>query len=121
MAKKAAKAYVPDRGDLVWIDPDPVRSHEQGRHRPALVLTPKGYNAKSRLMIACFCTARIKGRPFEVALPDGETAVLADQVRTLAWAERDARFHEKAPPQVLETVLMLLDELFRGADQRPAR
>ena len=36
----------PDRGDIVWLDFDPRRGHEQRGHRPAIVLSPKSYNAK---------------------------------------------------------------------------
>jgi mRNA interferase MazF len=59
---------VPDAGDLVWLTFDP--DEERGR-RPALILSPRGYNAKARLAIACPIASQVKGYPFEVPLPAG--------------------------------------------------
>jgi len=38
------RAYVPKPGDVVWLQFDPQAGHEQGGHRPALVLSPERYN-----------------------------------------------------------------------------
>ncbi|MGE0222520.1 MAG: endoribonuclease MazF [Acetobacteraceae bacterium] len=83
--------FVPDAGDLVWLQFDPQAGHEQAGHRPALVLSPATYNAKTGLMICCPLTTRMKGYPFEVRL-SGEraSAVLSDQVRSLDWRARNA-------------------------------
>jgi mRNA interferase MazF len=48
-----ARSYVPDAGDLVWLTFDPQAGHEQRGRRPALILSPRAYNAKARLAIAC--------------------------------------------------------------------
>jgi hypothetical protein len=37
-------AYVPDAGDIVWINFDPQAGHEQAGHRSAVVLSPAAYN-----------------------------------------------------------------------------
>ena len=77
-------AYVPDRGDAVWLDFDPQAGHEQAGRRPAIVLSPAGYNRKVGLAIFCPVTTRIKGYPFEVVIPEGlkiSGAILADQVK----------------------------------------
>ena len=66
-----ARAYVPDAGDLVWLTFDPQAGHEQRGRRPALILSPRAYNAKARLAIACPITSQVKGYPFEVPLPTG--------------------------------------------------
>lgn len=47
------RPYVPDAGDLVWLTFDPQAGHEQGGRRPALILSPREYNAKARLALAC--------------------------------------------------------------------
>src|ERR1700681_1992016 len=78
-----AGAYVPDAGDLVWLQFTPQAGREQAGHRPALVLSPARYNAKTSLMLFCPLTTQIKGYPFEV--------VLADQVKSLDWRIRKAR------------------------------
>lgn len=102
-----ARAYVPDAGDLVWLTFDPQAGHEQRGRRPALILSPRVYNAKTRLALACPVTSHLKGYPFEVPLPSGgaiQGAVLADHVKNLDWDARDVRFEAKAPPEVLTDV-----------------
>ncbi len=102
-----ARAYVPDAGDLVWLTFDPQAGHEQRGRRPALIVSPRIYNAKARLALACPITSRAKGYPFEVPLPPGGTIVgviLADHVKNLDWQARKVAFERKAPADVLTDV-----------------
>jgi mRNA interferase MazF len=86
------RSYVPDAGDIVWIRFSPQAGHEQAGHRPAVVLSPATYNAKTSLMVCCPMTAQIKNYPFEVVVADeSPSAVLADQVKSLDWRKRRAR------------------------------
>ena len=63
-----SSAYVPQRGDLIWLNFDPQTGHEQSGKRPAIVLSPGKYNSKTGLLLACPITSKVKGYPFEVAL-----------------------------------------------------
>ncbi len=84
----AAAAYVPERGDLVWLDFDPRAGHEQAGTRPALVISPRAYNRKVGLALLCPVTSQVKGYPFEVRLPAGlpvQGVVLSDQLKSLDW------------------------------------
>lgn len=84
-------AYVPDAGDIVWLQFSPQAGHEQAGHRPAVVLSPANYN-RIGLMLCCPMTTKRKGYPFEVAIDDDrQSAVLADQVKSLDWRARDAQ------------------------------
>lgn len=67
-----ARPYVPDTGDLAWLTSDPQAGHEQSGRRPALILSPRAYNARARLALACPITSQKKGYPFEVPLPAGQ-------------------------------------------------
>ena len=111
-----ARTYVPDSGDVVWLTFDPQAGHEQRGRRPALILSPRTYNAKARLAIACPITSHVKGYPFEVLLPPGGKivgAVLADHVKNVDWQVRRAVFEAKAPadimPEVRERLRALLE------------
>lgn len=87
-----ARAYVPDAGDVVWVTFTPQAGHEQAGHRPAVVLSPAAYNAKTSLMVCCPMTTQIKNYPFEVRVAGNPpSAVLADQVKSLDWRKRRAR------------------------------
>lgn len=100
-----AEDYVPQLGDIVWLDFDPQAGHEQAGHRPALVLTPERYNRLRGIMICCPLTTRIKGYPFEVLVPgDPPSAILADQLKNLDWRARRARRKGRVPPAILEEV-----------------
>ncbi|HTH97625.1 MAG TPA: endoribonuclease MazF [Stellaceae bacterium] len=86
------KQYVPDAGDIIWIDVDPQAGHEQAGHRPAVVLSPASYNGRVGLLVCCPTTTQIKGYPFEVPLAGSpRSAVLADQVKSMDWRKRNAR------------------------------
>ena len=87
-----AQSYVPDVGDIVWVSFNPPTGHEQSGHRPAVVLSPATYNAKTSLMVCCPLTTQIKNYPFEVLIAGpSRSAVLADQVKSLDWRKRRAK------------------------------
>jgi mRNA interferase MazF len=101
----ARQPYVPDAGDIVWISFNPQARHEQAGHRPAVVLSPASYNAKTGLMVCCPMTTQIKNYPFEVTVAgDGPSAVLADQVKSLDWRKRRTRRKGAISPAELADV-----------------
>jgi mRNA interferase MazF len=84
--------YVPNAGDIVWLNFTPQAGHEQAGHRPALVVSPATYNDKTSLMICCPMTTQIKNYPFEVFVAGAPpSVVLADQVKSLDWRVRKAK------------------------------
>jgi len=108
------KPYVPDRGDVVWLNFTPQAGHEQAGHRPALVLSPSIYNGKTGLMLCCPVTSQVKGYPFEVALDKRSGTggvVLADQVKSVDWRARHADKKGKASKPVVDQVLARIGAL----------
>lgn len=99
------KAYIPDAGDIVWLNFTPQAGHEQAGHRPALVITPKAYNQKTGLMVCCLMTSQIKDYPFEIRLSGNPTnVVLADQIKSLDWKSRKAKRKGTVSPDELAEV-----------------
>jgi len=102
------KAYIPVRGDVIWINLNPQTGHEQKGRRPALVLSPEEYNKKVGLAIFCPITNQVKGYPFEVLIPEGlktSGVILADQVKSLDWKTRNAELICRIPEEVTKIVL----------------
>lgn len=100
-----SQRYMPDVGDIVWLNFTPQAGHGQAGRRPALVLSPGAYNDKTSLMICCPLTTQIKNYPFEVFI--GGTppnAVLADQVKSVDWRSRDAKSKGRVSPEQLAEV-----------------
>jgi mRNA interferase MazF len=105
---------VPQRGDLVWISLNPQAGHEQAGRRPALILSPIEYNKRVGLALMCPVTSKVKGYPFEVALPEDleiSGVVLADQVKSLDWRVRRAERASTVPQSVMIEVLGKLNAL----------
>ena len=107
-------AYVPKRGDAIWINFNPQSGHEQSGRRPAIVLSPQSYNGKVGLCLLCPITNQVKGYPFEVVLPAGlgvTGVVLSDQAKSLDWRVRNAEFITDLPEVVTNEVLKKLKSL----------
>ena len=108
------RTYIPDRGDIVWLQFNPQAGHEQAGHRPALVLSPANYNHPSGLMLCCPLTTQRKGYPFEVVIQDEPpdiSVVLADQVKSLDWKVRKAVKKGTVPIEVMAETLGKLQTL----------
>ena len=84
--------YIPDRGEIIWINFEPQKGKEIKKTRPALVISPLKYNQKTGLLLCMPVTSNIKGYPFEVKIDEKQIkgAILCDQVRSFDWRERKA-------------------------------
>ena len=116
LATKVGKlmAYVPSRGDAVWLQFNPQAGHEQAGRRPGLVLSPAAYNGRVGLAILCPITNQVKGYPFEVRIPADlavSGAILSDQVKSLDWRVRKAEYICTLPDEVVLAVLQRLGTL----------
>jgi len=100
------RQYVPEVGDIAWLDFDPQAGREQGRRRPALVLTDQAYNRASGLFIVCPLTSKRKPYPFAlpVTVDKVEGAVLVDHLKSMDWQARNATFHSRADAELLKKV-----------------
>ncbi|MHB8131963.1 MAG: endoribonuclease MazF [Mobilitalea sp.] len=110
-----SKSYIPERGDIVWLDFNPQLGHEQRGRRPALTLSFKAYNEKIGLALFCPITSKVKGYPFEVELELKKIkgSVLSDQIKSLDWRERNIEFIEKIGDKKMEEVIEKIDVIIR--------
>lgn len=105
--------YVPDRGDIIWLEFAPQSGHEQAGNRQAIVISPLLYNQISGLCILFPITSKIKGYPFEVQIVTElvKGVILADQVKNLHWKSRNGQFICKANNEVINEVVNLFTTL----------
>ncbi|MFZ5733462.1 MAG: type II toxin-antitoxin system PemK/MazF family toxin [Pseudomonadota bacterium] len=106
--KSASSPYCPDANEFIWLQFNPQAGSEQANRRPALVLSPRAYNAKSGLCVVCPTTNQNKGYPFEVRLPDGfavSGVILSDQIKNLSWNHRGSTFICPCPQDISADVL----------------
>ena len=99
--------FVPDAGDLIWLDFDPQAGREQAGRRPALVLSSWQFNRKASLAFVCPVTSKIKGYASEVLLPPDSPvhgAVLCSHLRSVDWIVRKPALIGKSPDDVLLAV-----------------
>ena len=109
-------AYVPNRGDVVWLNFDLQVGHEQAGKRPALVISPASYNRKVGLALFCPITNKSKGYPFEVSIPEGSAVngrILSDQVKSLDWQTRNADFIGTLPDETVAEALTKINALLK--------
>src|SRR5882762_4123963 len=94
---------------------DREAGREEGRRRPALVLTDSAYNRASGLAVVCPLTSKRKPYPFSlpVVVDEVEGAVLVDHLESMDWKERDVKFHSKADPSLLSKVRSYIAVLLR--------
>jgi mRNA interferase MazF len=95
----------PSAGELIWVDFTPTSGTEQSGRRPALVVSDRHYNDASGRALVMPITSRVRGWPFEVALPEAgpiQGIVLVDQIRCIDWRARGARSAGPSAPGVLE-------------------
>lgn len=105
-------SYIPDRGDIIWLEFDSQKGHEQKGRRPGIVLSKKEYNQKSNLAIICPITSKIKDYPFEVRINSIiQGVILSDQIKSLDWKSRNAAFIEKTSEEILKEILENIDLL----------
>ena len=108
--------YIPQRGDVIWLDFNPQAGREQAGRRPAFVVSPAAYNGKVGLALVCPVTSRVKGYPFEVLLPAGLAVtgvILSDQLKSLDWRKRRAEYLCTVPESTIVEVIKKVEALIR--------
>jgi mRNA interferase MazF len=104
--------YIPRKGDFISITFDPQSGHEQKGRRPALVLSHYLFNKHTNLAIVCPLTTADRQIPFHLLVPEGlklSGFIMVEQVKSIDYATRQAKFIQKSPPELIDDVLSILD------------
>jgi mRNA interferase MazF len=98
--------YLPEAGDLVWVDFEPQAGREQAKNRPALVMTESAFNTATGLLVACPVTRTDRPWRTRVPLTGTETIgfVMIEQIKSVDWQARGAVFIERVPRSLFDDV-----------------
>jgi mRNA interferase MazF len=105
-------AYIPEKGDFITLSFDPQAGHEQRGRRPALIISNLLFNQATGLAITCPITNTDRRIPFHLPVPGASSLsgfVMIEQVKSIDYRARQAKFIEKAPLEFLEDVIALVD------------
>ena len=104
----ARAQYVPDRSHIVWLDFEPNRGREIGKHRPALVLSNRDYNRWTGIVTCCPMRTSIRGGSAEVPIGnlDQPSVVAANLIHNLAWPEGQAKKNVAPTPDGFRATLL---------------
>ncbi len=108
--------FIPHKGDFIALSFDPQAGHEQSGRRPALVVSNDLFNRHTGMAIVCPNTNTDRGFPFHLALPSTASVtgfVMVEQVKSVDYRMRSAKFIERAPDDFLTDVLDLIDACIR--------
>lgn len=104
--------YVPEKGDFITLSFDPQAGHEQKGRRPALIISNHLFNQATGLAIACPITNTDRKIPFHLPVPSSSSLtgfVMVEQVKSIDYRARQAKFVKKAPSELVEDVIALVD------------
>ena len=99
-----------NQGDMIIVDFDPTKGHEQRGRRPALIISNSFFNRYSSMFMVCPITNTDKSHAFHIPLKGTKTTgvILVDQARILDINARNYQVIEKLPPDMLDRVKNLL-------------
>jgi len=104
--------YVPRKGDFITMTFDPQSGHEQKGRRPALVISNYLFNKHTGLAIVCPITNTNRKIPFHLPVPASSLLtgfVMVEQIKSVDYAARGAKFAERAPNVLVEDALSVVD------------
>lgn len=99
--------YVPEKGDIIWLDFNPSSGKEIIKHRPAYVISPKMFNKHVGMAVVAPITSTVRGIKLEVVLPETlktKGSILVYQMKSLDFSQRKAKFIEHATNEIVEDV-----------------
>jgi mRNA interferase MazF/mRNA interferase ChpB len=99
-------SYIPEQGDIIWLDFNPSSGKEIMKRRPAFVLSQYAFNNHTGMAVVAPITSTIRNIKLEVVLAQTKTegAILVYQLKSVDFKQREAQFIEKAPMSIIKQV-----------------
>lgn len=106
------KKYIPKQGDIVFLDFNPIKGHEQRGYRPAIVVSHAIFNANTKMVFVCPISSNTKEFPTHYNLEDTKKvngSVFCEHIRSIDYETRNLKFVEHASENDLLSVIMLVN------------
>lgn len=100
--------YEPKQGDIILINLNPKKGHEQSGFRPALVVSNKNYSKYTKgFALVCPITNKIRIFPLNIPLSDTTTTgmILCQHLRSIDLEERFVKYIESVSDDIIKIVL----------------
>ena len=104
--------YIPNQGDIVYLDFTPTKGHEQKGYRPAVVISNNIFNKNTKMAILCPITSNEKEFPTHYLLKKSKKikgSVLCEHIRSIDYEIRNLKFIEKTSREDFESIMDLLN------------
>ena len=107
--------YIPDRGDIIWLDFEPSVGQEITKRRPAYVVSRKAFNGHTGFALVAPITSTERNVRLEVILDGTQTkgAILSYQLKSFDFEQRQATFIEKAPGPIIAAMAQIIQVIVR--------
>lgn len=106
------KKYIPEQGDIVFLDFNPIKGHEQSGFRPAIVISTNVFSQNTKMVIICPITSNEKEFPTHYILEDTKNihgSVLCEHIRSIDYEIRNLKFVEKLSENDFISIITLLN------------
>ena len=104
--------YTPKQKDIVYVDFNPTKEHEQKGYRPAVVISTHTFNKFTKMVIVCPITSNTKEFPTHYLLKETKQvtgSVLCEHIRSIDYEDRKVKFVEKMTDNDFSYVMSLLE------------
>ena len=106
------KKYIPKQGDVIFLNFNPTKDHEQAGFRPAVVISNNVFNQNTKMVMVCPITSNDKYFSTHYNLEDTKNihgAVLCEHIRSINYESRNVKFVEKLSDNDFLSVITLLN------------
>lgn len=96
------------QGDIIKINLNPQKGHEQSGYRPAVIISNNFFNARTNVVIACPITNTRNAFPLHVSLDERTLTsgvILCEHIKTLDLKASSYKLIETLPADILEKVI----------------
>ena len=104
--------YIPEKGDIVYVDFNPTKGHEQKGYRPAVVVSNIVFNKYTKMFMLCPITSNNKDFPTHYLLKNTKKvkgSVLCEHIRSIDFMARNIKFVEKCYENDIKGIIEISD------------